>query len=189
MQPHGLYVPARPLCPWDCPGRNTGVHCHFPLRGSYRPRGGTLLCLLHWQTLYPCITGEALAPEPLISRPWEHRANCHPCAWVKLPGSLRQEPAPSRLVRAGLFSELLSLSPGVDPEKPLLGFEEFGPEKSISALLLPQGWGHINPSRLAHGRSTVAFDGACHCLLSACLPPLSPHLSWLLFELYTLSPV
>ena len=160
--------------------------------GSYRPRDGTLLCLLHWQTdslplHHPGSPGSRALNLKAVGR----RASSHPCARVKLPGSLRQDPAPGRLVGAGLFSELLSLSPGVDPEKPLLGFEEFSPEMSgsISALLPPQGWGCMSPSRLAHGRSTVAFDGACHCVLSACFPPLSPHLSWLLFELYTLSPV
>ena len=30
LQPHGLYS-ARLLCPWDFPGRNPGVGCHFPL--------------------------------------------------------------------------------------------------------------------------------------------------------------
>ena len=28
LQPHGLY-PTRLLCPWDFPGKNTGVGCHF----------------------------------------------------------------------------------------------------------------------------------------------------------------
>ena len=26
------------LCPWDSPGKNTGVGCHFLLQGSSRPR-------------------------------------------------------------------------------------------------------------------------------------------------------
>ena len=30
LQPHGWY-PARLLCPWDFPGKNTGVCCHFLL--------------------------------------------------------------------------------------------------------------------------------------------------------------
>ena len=48
------------LCPWDSPGKNTGVGCHallqriFPIQGS----NPCLLCLLHWQTgallLAPC---------------------------------------------------------------------------------------------------------------------------------------
>ena len=34
LQPHGLQ-PARPLCPWDFPGKNTGVGCHAPLQGIF----------------------------------------------------------------------------------------------------------------------------------------------------------
>ena len=30
LQPHGL-EPTRLLCPWDFPGENTGVGCHFLL--------------------------------------------------------------------------------------------------------------------------------------------------------------
>ena len=39
LQPHGLQ-PARLLCPWDIPGKNIGVGCHFlfqeilPIQGS-----------------------------------------------------------------------------------------------------------------------------------------------------------
>ena len=32
LQPLGL-LPARLLCPWDFPGKNTGVGCHFLLQG------------------------------------------------------------------------------------------------------------------------------------------------------------
>ena len=31
LQPHRPQ-PTRPLCPWDSPGKNTGVGCHFLLR-------------------------------------------------------------------------------------------------------------------------------------------------------------
>ena len=31
--PHGLW-PTRLLCPWDSPGKNTGVGCHFLLQGN-----------------------------------------------------------------------------------------------------------------------------------------------------------
>ena len=31
LQSHGLQ-PARLLCPWDSPGKNTGVGCHFLLQ-------------------------------------------------------------------------------------------------------------------------------------------------------------
>ena len=32
---HGLY-PTRPLCPWDFPGKNTGVDCYFLLQGIFK---------------------------------------------------------------------------------------------------------------------------------------------------------
>ena len=50
MQPHGLQL-ARLLCPWDFPGKNTGVDCHFLLQGIFPSQGLKLhlLCLLHWQ--------------------------------------------------------------------------------------------------------------------------------------------
>ena len=43
--------PARRLCPWDSPGKNTGVECHFLLQGIFPTQGLNphLLCLLHWQ--------------------------------------------------------------------------------------------------------------------------------------------
>ena len=47
LWPHGLQ-PARVLCPWNFPGKNTGVGCHFPLRGSSWPRDQTLI-FLNWQ--------------------------------------------------------------------------------------------------------------------------------------------
>ena len=47
LQSHGLY-PARLLCPWDFPGKNTGVGCHFLLQGIV-PTQGLNLHLLQWQ--------------------------------------------------------------------------------------------------------------------------------------------
>ena len=39
------------LCPWDSPGKNTGVGCRAPFQGISPPQGSNphLLCLLHWQ--------------------------------------------------------------------------------------------------------------------------------------------
>ena len=39
--------PAKLLCPWDSPGRNTGVGCHFLLQEIF-PTQGSNLSLLHW---------------------------------------------------------------------------------------------------------------------------------------------
>ena len=48
MWPHGL-KPTRLLCPWNFPGKNTGVVCHFPLQGIFLTQGLNL-CALSWQT-------------------------------------------------------------------------------------------------------------------------------------------
>ena len=44
-------VTTRLLCPWEFPGKNTGVHCHFLLQGIFPTQGSNpqLLYLLHWQ--------------------------------------------------------------------------------------------------------------------------------------------
>jgi len=49
LQPHGLQ-PTRLLCPWNFPGKNTGVGCHFLLQGIFPTQGSNphLLGLLHW---------------------------------------------------------------------------------------------------------------------------------------------
>ena len=50
LRPHGLQPP-RLLCPWDSPGKNTGVGCHALLQGIFLTQGSNpnLLCFLHWQ--------------------------------------------------------------------------------------------------------------------------------------------
>ena len=50
LWPHGLY-PAKLLCPWDSPGKNTGVGRHALLQGIFliQESNLSLLCLLHWQ--------------------------------------------------------------------------------------------------------------------------------------------
>ena len=51
LQPHGL-KPTGLLHPWDFPGKNTGVGCHFLLQGNFLTQGwnpGLLHCR---QTLY-----------------------------------------------------------------------------------------------------------------------------------------
>ena len=40
LQPHGLQ-PTRLLCPWDFPGKDTGMGCHFLLQGIFWTRNQT----------------------------------------------------------------------------------------------------------------------------------------------------
>ena len=38
LQPHRLWM-ARLLCPWNSPGKTTGVDCHFLLHGTFLTQG------------------------------------------------------------------------------------------------------------------------------------------------------
>ena len=60
--PHGLQLSGL-LCPWDSPGKNTGVHCYVLLQGTLQTQWSNqrLLWFLHCrQILYHWATGEAL---------------------------------------------------------------------------------------------------------------------------------
>ena len=60
LWPHGLQ-PTRLLCPWDSPGKNTGVGCHLLLQGIF-PTEGSSPPLSHWQVDSYCwATKEALS--------------------------------------------------------------------------------------------------------------------------------
>ena len=45
-------LPTGILCPWDSPGKNTGVGCHAFHQGLSPTQGSNqhLLCLLHWKS-------------------------------------------------------------------------------------------------------------------------------------------
>ena len=62
-RPHGLQ-PARLLCPWDSPGKNTGVGCHFPDPGT-KPR----VACIGRQVLYHRATWLS-SGQTLIASPW-----------------------------------------------------------------------------------------------------------------------
>ena len=47
LQPWVL-EPTMLLCPWNYSGRNTGVSCHFLLKGIFPTQGSNTLCLLYW---------------------------------------------------------------------------------------------------------------------------------------------
>ena len=51
LRPHGPQ-PARPLHPWDSPGKSTGVDCHARLRGSSLTQRSKLHLLLGKRILY-----------------------------------------------------------------------------------------------------------------------------------------
>ena len=57
--------PVRVLCPWDFPGKNAGVSCHFLLQGIFWPRDWThvsfVSCTGRW-ILYQCAIWEVWKP-------------------------------------------------------------------------------------------------------------------------------
>ena len=53
FRPHGLQH-ARTLCPWDSPGKNTGMGCCALLHGSSQPRDWTP-GLLHGRQIFYCL--------------------------------------------------------------------------------------------------------------------------------------
>ena len=62
LQPHGLQ-PSRLICPWDSPGKSTGMSCRFLLQGIFLTQGSNpcLQWLLHRRRiLYYWATREAL---------------------------------------------------------------------------------------------------------------------------------
>ena len=77
LRPYGLW-PARLLCPWNFPGKNTGVDCHSLLQGIFLTQGlnlGLLHCrqipyLLSHQENESCsVVSNSLWPHGLYS-PW-----------------------------------------------------------------------------------------------------------------------
>ena len=56
---HGLWPPGS-SCPWDFPGKNTGMGCHFLVQGIVSTQRPNLHLQLGWQVLYHWATWEAL---------------------------------------------------------------------------------------------------------------------------------
>ena len=68
LWPQGLQ-PARLLCPWDFPGKDTGVGCHFLLQGIFLTLGQNTHLLFGRQMLYHWATWEA---QKLIQSPFKY---------------------------------------------------------------------------------------------------------------------
>ena len=67
--PRECTLPDRLLCPWDFPGKNTGVGCHFLLQGIF-PTLGLNPHPLHWQveSLLLLLLGSPIEPIKLKFR-------------------------------------------------------------------------------------------------------------------------
>ena len=79
LRPIGL-SPTKLLCPWDSPGRNTGVGGHALLQGIF-PTQGLNLCLfylLHWQVDYLPLRplGSPISTVLQINHPESYTVHC-----------------------------------------------------------------------------------------------------------------
>ena len=63
-------VAARLLCPWDSPGENTGVSCHFILEAIFPIQGSNLGFLHCRQIPYRLSHGEAKKPASRCHLSW-----------------------------------------------------------------------------------------------------------------------
>ena len=91
---HRLYS-ARSLCPWDSPGKNTGVDCHFLLQWIFLTQGSnpSLLGLLHWLVdgfftttppgKLPKIIALVIKKHPTKKSPWPNGFTSELCQMFK----------------------------------------------------------------------------------------------------------
>ena len=63
------YSPTRLLCPWNSPGKNTGVYCHSLLQKNFPSQGSNPGLPRHRQILYCLSYGEACIHNWLLEKP------------------------------------------------------------------------------------------------------------------------
>ena len=72
LWPHGLY-PTRLLCPWNSPGKNTGVGHHALLQGIFQPGVWTqvsyVFCISRWVLCHYCRLGRSHKPQGWLHPP------------------------------------------------------------------------------------------------------------------------
>ena len=104
LRPHGLQL-TRLLCPWDFPGKDTGVGCHFFSRESSQPRD---------QTQVSCTAGRFFtewATSNDDNNHWQPKKNLfHGWCYGRLSESISFNPVSSPMGRVHCFSSILQMS-------------------------------------------------------------------------------
>ena len=111
LQPYGSQSPSL-LCPWDSPGKNTGVGCHALLHGIFPTQGLNqyLLHLFHWQAVsLPLVPpGKPLLPAAAAAKSLQ---SC-PTLYDPIDGSPPGSPVPGILqARTLAWVDLPKMSP------------------------------------------------------------------------------
>ena len=81
--PYGLQ-PTKLLCPWDSPGKNTGMGSHFLLQGIFMAQGLNpcfLHCrqiLYHWATCCCCCWVTSVMSDSVLPHRWQPIRLPHP---------------------------------------------------------------------------------------------------------------
>ena len=124
--------PARLLCPWDSPGKNTGVGCYALLQGIFPTQGSNphFLCLLHYrQILYLMSHQGSPLYLHIACRAWFLPAQEHQLSQKWLWRHMTQTPArPSGQLRASSPSDCV----GADLYKWVLGTQPRSGHTSVS---------------------------------------------------------
>ena len=84
LRSHGLQ-PARLLCPWNSPGKNTAVGCHVLLQGIYLTQGLNL----------DFFTTEPPGKPKLVQASWQHKFMSH------ISGGRKSDQGPSTIWLGG----------------------------------------------------------------------------------------
>ena len=104
VRPHGLQ-PARLLCPWDSPGKNTGVVCRFFLQGIFLTQESNP-GLPHFRQILYC-----LSYQPLSYLPNNSPLDLHSylCQSFHLPSQVPQIGARTTAISAFTMFQRVSL--------------------------------------------------------------------------------
>ena len=126
LGPHGLY-PAKLLCPWDSPGKNTGVRRHSLLWGMF-PTQELNPGLLHRRQILCHLSHHERTPKNINCHLWQHKCWSLRHVWLFVtPWTVAQQaPLSVEFSRQEYWSGLPCPSPGdlpnpgIKPRSPAL---------------------------------------------------------------------
>ena len=107
LRPHGLY---RLLCPWDSPGKNTGVVCHAFLQGTFPTQGWVS------QPGSPTLQADSLPTKPTSAHSVQFSSVAQSCLTLWDPMDCSKLPCPSPMAQTHVYR----VGDAIQPSHPLL---------------------------------------------------------------------